>query len=131
LTLILQQSQHDLFAIGAELATPEPARHGTKMLSLKDVERLEHDIDRLEDQLSPLTHFVIPGGSELSGWLHWARTVCRRAERDVVHLAHQPEVDDCSTIIVYLNRLSDLLFVMARAANQAMNIPDVPWHKPQ
>lgn len=131
LAQILQQSQHDLFAIGAELATPEPSRHGTKMLSNKDVERLEHDIDRLEDQLSPLTNFVIPGGSELSGWLHWARTVCRRAERDVVHLAHQPEVDDCSTVIVYLNRLSDLLFVMARAANQALHVPDVPWQKPR
>ena len=126
---IVEQSQHDLFAIGAELATPEPSLHGTRMLSSSDVERLEQWIDRLDGQMPALTNFIIPGGSLLAGWLHWARTVCRRAERDVVHLTHQGDVEDCNTIIVYLNRLSDLLFVMARAANHAQNIADVPWRK--
>lgn len=128
---ILEQSQHDLFAIGAELATPEPTRHGTRMLDNQDVERLESWIDRLDEQLPALTNFIIPGGSLLAGWLHWARTVCRRAEREVVHLTHSGDVEDCDTIIVYLNRLSDLLFVMARAANHAQAIPDVAWRKKQ
>lgn len=126
---IVQQSQHDLFAIGAELATPQPSLHGTRLLDGQDVERLEKWIDRLDEQLLALTNFIIPGGSLLAGWLHWARTVCRRAEREVVHLTHSGDVEDCDTIIVYLNRLSDLLFVMARAANHAQDIPDVPWRK--
>lgn len=126
---IVQQSQHDLFAIGAELATPQPSLHGTRLLDSQDVERLEKWIDRLDEQLPALTNFIIPGGSLLAGWLHWARTVCRRAEREVVHLTHNGDVEDCDTIIVYLNRLSDLLFVMARAANHAQDIPDVPWRK--
>lgn len=126
---IVQQSQHDLFAIGAELATPQPSLHGTRLLDGQDVERLEKWIDRLDEQLPALTNFIIPGGSLLAGWLHWARTVCRRAEREVVHLTHNGDVEDCDTIIVYLNRLSDLLFVMARAANHAQDIPDVPWRK--
>ncbi len=128
---IVAQSQHDLFSIGAELATPEPSKHGTRMLGEGDVQRLENWIDRLDQQLPPLTNFIIPGGSQLAGWLHWAPTVCRRAEREVVHLTHSTPVEDCNTIIVYLNRLSDLLFVMARAANLAQAIPDVPWRKPR
>ncbi len=126
---IVQQSQHDLFAIGAELATPQPSLHGTRMLDRSDVERLEGWIDRLDEQLPAFNQLYHPGGSLLAGWLHWARTVCRRAEREVVHLTHSGDVEDCDTIIVYLNRLSDLLFVMARAANHAQAIPDVPWQK--
>ena len=128
---IVERAQNDLFAIGAELATPKPSASGTKLLTESDARRLEEWIDRLEDQLDALTCFIIPGGSLLAGWLHLARTVCRRAERDVVHLAHQPDVEDCTTVIVYLNRLSDLLFVMARAANRALGVNDVPWTKPQ
>jgi cob(I)alamin adenosyltransferase len=127
---MIERMQHDLFAIGAELATPDPDKHGTRMLQAADIARLEQWIDELEESLTPLANFILPGGSVLAGWLHWARTVCRRAERDVVHLAAQPEVADCSTPIVYLNRLSDLLFVMARAANHAVGLPDVPWQKP-
>lgn len=127
---IVGRAQHDLFAIGAELATPNPAASGTQMLRASDVERLEQWIDRLEGDLDPLTNFIIPGGSLLAGWLHWARTVCRRCERDVVRLTRQPGVADCTTVLVYLNRLSDLLFVMARAANRATGFADVPWQKP-
>jgi cob(I)alamin adenosyltransferase len=126
---MLEQIQHDLFAMGAELATPKPSAHNTKMLSDAHCQRLERWIDQLDATLQPLTSFIIPGGSLLAGWLHWARTACRRAERDVVHLAHQPDVEDCTTVIIYLNRLSDLLFVMARAANQAQAFADVAWRK--
>jgi len=126
----LQRSQSDLFSIGAELATPKPAEHGNKLITEADHARLEGWIDDLEQRLDPLTNFIIPGGSLLAAWLHWARTVCRRAERDVVHLTHQADVEDCTTVVVYLNRLSDLLFVMARAANQSVGVHDVPWRKP-
>lgn len=124
---IVSRAQADLFSIGAELATPEPSANGTKLLKPSDAERLEGWIDTLEERLEPLKNFILPGGSLLAGWLHWARTVCRRAERDVVHLTHACEVEDCTTIVIYLNRLSDLLFVMARAANHAQGIADVPW----
>lgn len=127
---VIHQAQHDLFSLGAELATPEPDKHGTKILKEADVARLESWIDELDGKLPPLTNFILPGGSALAGWLHWARTVCRRAEREVVHLSHQDDVADCELIIVYLNRLSDLLFVMARAANQSIGIADVAWKKP-
>jgi cob(I)alamin adenosyltransferase len=126
---VIEQVQRDLFAIGAELATPQPSAHGTQLIKTSHIERLEEWIDRLEGDLEPLNSFILPGGSRLAGWLHWARTVCRRAERDVVHLAHQADVEDSTTVIVYLNRLSDLLFVMARAANRAQGIADVPWKK--
>lgn len=125
----LEQAQHDLFAVGAELATPNPSLHGTKLLKVEDGKRLEAWIDQLDEQLDPLTNFIVPGGSLLAGWLHWARTVCRRAEREVVHMTHQLEVEDCTNVILYLNRLSDLLFVMARAANRALGVTDVPWRK--
>lgn len=126
---MIEQIQHDLFAIGAELATPQPSAHDTKMLTDAHYQRLEGWIDQLEGTLAPLTTFILPGGSLLAGWLHWARTVCRRAERDVVHLAHQADVEDCTTVIIYLNRLSDLLFVMARAANHTQGFRDVAWRK--
>lgn len=124
---IIGRAQADLFSIGAELATPQPSTHGTKLLKPVDAERLENWIDQLEQGMDELKTFILPGGSLLAGWLHWARTVCRRAEREVVHLTHACEVEDCSTVIIYLNRLSDLLFVMARAANHAQGVADVAW----
>ncbi|MGN6134430.1 MAG: cob(I)yrinic acid a,c-diamide adenosyltransferase [Aureliella sp.] len=127
---ILAQVQNDLFSIGSELASPHPTRSGTKLLRDSDVQRLETWIDRVDGQLEPLTCFIIPGGSLFASWLHSARTVCRRAERDVVALTHQAEVESCQTVLVYLNRLSDLLFVMARLANRAVGLADVPWTKP-
>ena len=123
--------QSDLFSIGAELATPEPLKHGMCLLKPERVARLERCIDGLEVLLEPLSQFVLPGGSRDSAMLHLARTVCRRAEREVVHLAAQPDVHDCSLIIIYLNRLSDLLFVMARLANSLADVPDVPWVRPE
>jgi cob(I)alamin adenosyltransferase len=127
---LVRSIQSDLFSIGAELATPEPEDHGMCLLTEERITYLEHAIDEVEGALEPLSNFVLPGGSRDSAMFHLARTVCRRAEREVVHLAHQPDVHDCSTIVVYLNRLSDLLFVMARLANRHAGIPDLPWHRP-
>lgn len=122
--------QNDLFAIGAELATPEPALHGMCMLTQERTAQLEKWIDDAEEKLPQLRNFVIPGGCTISAALHWARTVCRRAERQIVALATMPNVSDCTRIIVYLNRLSDLFFVWARYHNQLAGVPDVPWNKP-
>jgi cob(I)alamin adenosyltransferase len=127
---LAEQIQSDLFSIGAELATPDPRQHGMCLLPEQRVPFLEGCIDSLEAELPPLSHFVLPGGTSLSAQLHLARTVCRRAEREVVHLAHQPEAADCDLIIVYLNRLSDLLFVAARWVNHRAGVADVPWHRP-
>jgi cob(I)alamin adenosyltransferase len=119
--------QRDLFALGARLADPSSRIAGrvTKaVVSPADIERLELTIDRLEAELPPLKRFILPGGSEVGARLHLARTVCRRAERRVVGLGSDA-VD--SEVIVYLNRLSDLLFVMARAANHRAGVPEIVW----
>lgn len=119
--------QKELFAIGARLADPRSriAERVTKaVVSQQDIERLERLIDTLEREVPPLRRFILPGGSTSGALLHQARTVCRRVERRVVALgkdAVEPRV------IVYLNRLSDLLFVMARAANHRAGVPEVEW----
>jgi cob(I)alamin adenosyltransferase len=121
----LAQIQSDLFDVGAELATPDPVAHGVPTVSAPEIERLEREIDRLEATLRPLTAFILPAGCSAAAALHLARCVCRRAERRVVTLAGQASVS--GGVIIYLNRLSDLLFVMARAENQAAGLPDVLW----
>lgn len=120
----LQQIQHDLFAIGARLATPanEPS---TQSIGDADVKRMEQWIDLASDKLPPLTNFILPGGTQASAALHMARAVCRRSERAVVHLDRQEPVG--GNVIVYLNRLGDLLFVFARAANQRAGREDCLW----
>lgn len=123
--------QHDLFAIGAELATPEPAKHGMCLLSAERIVQLEQWIDQMDEQLPPLENFILPGGSYGAAVLQLGRTVCRRAERQVVQLSHSADVHDCSLIVVYLNRLSDLLFVLARYVNFLLGIPDTPWRSPR
>jgi cob(I)alamin adenosyltransferase len=124
---VLEQIQAQLFVLGAELATPKGhrARIGLPLLDAADIAALEAEIDRLEAGLPPLSSFVLPAGSPGASALHLARTVCRRAERAVVGVARAAEVR--SELVVYLNRLSDLLFVMARAENQAAGVPDVAW----
>jgi cob(I)alamin adenosyltransferase len=126
---LLQAIQRDLFTIGAELATPDPARLakalGGPPLSAGEVTALEQAIDRLEDGLPPLTAFILPGGAPKGAAFHVARTVCRRAERTVVGLARETPVS--AAIRHYLNRLSDLLFVLARAANARAGAGDLPW----
>jgi cob(I)alamin adenosyltransferase len=125
---VVQRVQHELFELGAELATPDPVAKGVPTLGPQHVARLETEIDRYEGRLVPLKAFILPGGCPAAAWLHVARTVCRRAERGVVALAAIESVS--SQPVVYLNRLSDLLFVLARAANAAAGVADVPWQRP-
>jgi cob(I)alamin adenosyltransferase len=118
--------QRDLFALGAQLADPAEklAPRVTKaVVADADVERLEALIDRLERDLPPLRRFILAGGGQAGAALHVARTVCRRAERAIVAL--QPPVDP--TLVRYVNRLSDLLFVLARAANHRGGEPETEW----
>ena len=116
----LKKIQNDLFDVGADLCVPPPPEDDDRdrsrlRVSQEQVTWLEEGIDAINANLPPLTSFVVPGGTPLSAHLHVARTVCRRAERDVVALAAQEPVTP--EAIAYLNRLSDLLFVLARAAN--------------
>lgn len=126
---ILRTVQDDLFTLGAELACVPGKEHNLKMtlLSAEDGARLEAAIDRAEDGLPPLTAFVLPGGTRGAAALHVARTVARRAERAV--LAAHGESPVRSELVVYLNRLSDLLFVLARRVNHEAGVADVPWKK--
>jgi cob(I)alamin adenosyltransferase len=123
---VVQSIQKDLFAIGARLADPSAKIAGrvTKAaVAEAEVTRLEQTIDRLEAELTPLRRFILPGGSPAGALLHLARTVCRRAERRVIGLGAAA----APIVVVYLNRLSDLLFVMARAANHRAGMPEHEW----
>jgi cob(I)alamin adenosyltransferase len=111
------------------LATPDPKSRGTNLVTAHHVEGLEKAIDQFEASLPPLKTFILPGGSSAAAWLHLARTICRRAERRVVTLGDEPNVSLSPLVVSYLNRLSDLLFVLARAANQSTGLPDVKWEK--
>ena len=122
----LVRIQRDLFALGAQLADPADkiaARVTKAALGDDDVARLEGVIDRLETGLPPLRRFILAGGTPSGAALHVARTVCRRAERRMVAL--QPPVDPL--LLRYVNRLSDLLFVLARAVNQRAGVPETEW----
>jgi len=124
---VLTTVQKDLFAVGARLADPSSriAERVTKAaVTTEQIERLETTIDRLETELPPLRRFILPGGSSAGALLHLARTVCRRAERRVVALGTDSVEPG---VIIYLNRLSDLLFVMARAVNHRAGIPETEW----
>ena len=124
---ILAELQSRLFDVGADLATPAGSKHADKIARLDDthVAGLEAVIDEVESGNAPMTSFVLPGGTELAARLHLARTLCRRAEREIVTLTATDEVTPAA--IVYLNRVSDLLFAMARRANREAGCPDVPW----
>lgn len=126
----LRGVQADLMTLGAHLATPDVAggnaasRH-LPPLPEEKVARMEEWIDQADERLEPLRSFILPGGSDAAAHLHVARAVCRRAERRVLTLSVTAPID--GTIIVYLNRLSDLLFTMARLANAAAGVDDVTW----
>ncbi|HET9465451.1 MAG TPA: cob(I)yrinic acid a,c-diamide adenosyltransferase [Gemmatimonadales bacterium] len=126
---LLESIQRDLFAIGGHLATPDPVRVSKALekavLSPSRVTEFERIMDGAEQELPPLRAFVLPAGTPVAASLHLARTVCRRAERSVVHLAQANEVPEL--FIVYLNRLSDLLFTLARLANHRGGVSDVTW----
>ena len=118
--------QATLFQLGAELATVDAAMLAKlSRVSSDDVTALEQEIDRLEAELTPLTQFVLPGGAMLAAALHHARTVCRRAERRVTALAARESVSP--HVVHWLNRLADLLFMMARVANHRAGVPDRVW----
>jgi cob(I)alamin adenosyltransferase len=142
--VVLARVQEDLFTLGAELACApgREAKLGMALIGAADIERLEHAIDEADAACPPLKSFVLPGGTPQAAALHLARTVCRRAERAVLALLAEPaepgegpaggEGHDAGEparreIVVYLNRLSDLLFALARRANGIANVPDVPW----
>jgi cob(I)alamin adenosyltransferase len=127
LDALLQTIQNQLFDLGAELATPEPAKFGIVGVGPKAIATLEQAIDRHEADLQPLREFILPGGTPLAASLHLARTVCRRAERRLLTLMEAESLAGHS--LVYLNRLSDLFFVLARWANHRAGIADVAWKK--
>lgn len=125
---LVQTIQNNLFDLGADLCLPatedeKPGQH--LRVAAAQVAALESAIDRLNAELKPLTSFVLPGGSAASAWCHLARTVCRRAERRVVTLMRSSPVNP--HVLIYLNRLSDLMFVLARACNQ-QGMGDVLWN---
>lgn len=135
LDALVNDLQHELFLLGADLATPGSAEEQRGAVRIErvqsaQVERLERWIDRYEAELPPLTRFILPGGQPLAAALHWARVVCRQAERRCVTLAcaEDEESPDVNPVVVrYLNRLSDLLFVLARVANHRAGAGDVIW----
>jgi cob(I)alamin adenosyltransferase len=125
---VLQGVQNALFDLGADLAAPHASKPAPAIES-GQIAELEEAIDRFEATLRPLRQFILPGGTKVAAGLHLARTVCRRAERRVVALGAMPGERVAMEGIVYLNRLSDLLFVMARVANAAAGREDVCWEK--
>ncbi len=126
---LLETIQRDLFAIGGHLATPDPEKVRDALaraeLQPERIEEFERAIDAADEELAPLKAFILPGGTPKAATLHLARTVCRRAERSVVGLAGHEEVPEL--FLVYLNRLSDLLFTLARLANHRAGVGDVTW----
>lgn len=126
---LLESIQRDLFSIGGHLATPDPDKVRKALekaaLSADRIAEFEHAIDAADRELPPLTAFVLPAGTPKAATLHLARTVCRRAERQVVRLAAQETVPDL--FLVYFNRLSDLLFTLTRLANHRAGTGDVTW----
>jgi cob(I)alamin adenosyltransferase len=122
---MLSRIQNDLFDLGADLATPHSEQmEGALRIEQAQVDRLEQEIDSMNESLEPLNSFVLPGGSPASAHLHLARTICRRAERDAIAVAEQTEINPVA--IKYLNRLSDHLFVLGRFLNDGGQA-DVLW----
>ena len=127
---MLEQIQRDLFALGARLADPGhkiAERVAKAAVTPADIARLEEWIDSLESVLPPLRRFILAGGSQAGAALHLARTVCRRAERAMVGLVAGDKDAFEADLLIYVNRLSDLLFVMARRANQRAGTPEIEW----
>ena len=127
---VLRRVQGELFEVGAELATPDPVKHGTRTIDHRHLETMEAEIDRYEEGLEPLEGFLLPGGVRAAASLHLARTVCRRAERRLVTLVRRSEEEISLALLAYLNRLGDLLFVLARAANAQAGEDEPRWSKP-
>jgi cob(I)alamin adenosyltransferase len=125
---LLSSIQHELFEVGADLATPPQQQEDARWrISAEMTSNLELAIDHFEAQLPVLTNFILPGGSHAGACIHYARTVCRRAERSVSKLAAEQQIHP--EILRYLNRLSDLMFVLARVENQHAGSPETVWKK--
>jgi len=123
---VLGTIQDQLFVLGADLATPRSLqKKGVLRIGIRETEYIEREIDRFDANLKPLKSFILPGGSPAAARIHFARTICRRAERAVVRLSRNEDIGD--NCMMYLNRLSDLLFVLARYANQSVNVSEVKW----
>ncbi|TFH01003.1 MAG: cob(I)yrinic acid a,c-diamide adenosyltransferase [Calditrichales bacterium] len=123
----LQTVQNNLFRLSTELATPADQldKIQTFILDQEDIQQIEHEIDIVQNQLVPLQNFILPGGGPLAAFLHLARTVCRRGERHIASLNQKENINPM--ILVYCNRLSDYLFVLARLTNKNAGISDVLW----
>jgi cob(I)alamin adenosyltransferase len=123
LLALVDSLQSELFTLGSELATPDASKAPKEVprITAEHVARLEREIDRLTGELPEMRNFILPGGSRAGAALHFCRTVCRRAERSCVTLGAEP------LVLSYLNRLSDLLFTMARAANLRAGGREIPW----
>jgi cob(I)alamin adenosyltransferase len=117
----LARVQNDLFDLGGDLSVPYEEGDGRLRVTQAQIDALEHDCDEVNERLEPLKSFVLPGGTEAAARLHLARAVCRRAEREVRQVADERPVNPVA--LVYLNRLSDLLFILARAANEGRDEP--------
>lgn len=122
---VLVQIQRDLFVVGSELATPEEKISGFTKITSENVSSLEQSIDRFDANLPKLSSFILPEGTAAAASLHFARTVCRRAERRIVHLSKSERVGE--HVVIYLNRLSDLLFVLARFVNYSSKHTEELW----
>ena len=123
---VLNEIQNRLFTIGSNLASDPNKNMITPDLIPADIELLETEIDKMDNELVPLKNFILPGGHQLVSFCHLARTVCRRAERRVVTLSHESDVNN--QIIVYLNRLSDYLFTLSRFISHRLKIEERNWH---
>ena len=119
---ILERVQHDLFDIGGELSIPNHM-----VIDEKKIDFLENSLDKMNNDLQPLKEFILPGGSRISSYCHLARTVCRRVERNLFKLAQSDKVNEAS--LKYVNRLSDMLFVLARFLNKINQHNDILWKK--
>ena len=125
--LLIRDVQSDLFDIGAELATPDPLSKGVAFERPERVAALELAIDRYDRLMPSLQNFILPAGTRAASTLHMTRTICRRAERRLVTLLRDPENHRSQIALEYLNRLGDLLFVLARHANHVAGVPDLAW----
>ncbi|MCS6905475.1 MAG: cob(I)yrinic acid a,c-diamide adenosyltransferase [Bacteroidia bacterium] len=122
---LIPRIQNNLFTIGSILANDATSQFPLPNITSNDVEELEASIDEMEKELEPLRNFILPGGHIVNSFAHVARCICRRAERNVVRLSQEVEVDELA--LAYLNRLSDWLFVFARYASKKTNSPEIIW----
>ena len=124
--ILLTKIQNDLFVVGADLANPDLKNKSNRVTS-EMITYIEKEIDRLEEKLEPITYFILPGGDLVASQIHLARAICRRAETNMVSLSEVEAINNLC--LIYMNRLSDLLFVVARTINKRKKISDVAWKK--